>query len=203
VRDAARLAQALSREPFDASIRDVLRRMQVPDPVERPSAATALEEVSKARRWRRPTTTPPPVEPPRSSVVPLFVLLLATAGGYFWLQGRQDPDFWQGEVAGEVVRTSGDAPARAGSSCQIRVDPGKHGRNNCQVRVTCDGQIIYGGETHGFARCAGSPVHASDVQPTIQDTDPQLDLVMARRRAVVSDRLQEEWSVEIGLEPDQ
>lgn len=199
IHDAARLALALTREPFDASIRDILRRMQAPDPAERPSADAALAALAHARRWRRPTA-PPTVEPPRSSAVPLFVLLLLTVGGYFWLDSRADPEFWQGEVLGRVTRATGDAPTRAGRPCEIRVAPGSHGRNNCQVQVTCDGRTIYGGEAQGFARCAGSPVHASDTQPTVHDTDPQLELVMARRRAVVSDRLQAEWSVEIGLE---
>ncbi|MGK0359772.1 MAG: hypothetical protein ACI9U2_002078 [Bradymonadia bacterium] len=193
----ARLAEALASEPFDASINAVLTRMRALDPTARPSAADALQALRDAVKWRRAPVQA--VEPPRSSITPLFVILLAAVGAWYWLQGDDDAEFWQGELAGEVWKTTGDAPTRTGRGCTVSVIAGTQARNNCQVRVQCGESVIYGDENRGYARCVGSPVYALDALTTDKDADPRLELAAARGRVVVSDERHGAWSVTIGL----
>ena len=197
VLDLARLAEALAPEPFDASINAVLQRMQAPISTRRPSAAEALQALRDAIKWRRAPVHA--VEPPRSSVGPLFLVLLLAVGIWYWRQGDDAPQFWQGELAGEVWKTTGDAPTTAGRGCTVSVTASAQARNNCQVRVQCGETLVYGNDNQGFARCIGSPVRAQDDLSTEKDADPRLDLVAAQGRLVVSDERHGEWSVTIGL----
>ena len=196
----ARIAGALAPDPFDASINAALRGMSAADPAARPSASDALRALRDARRWRRAPTQP--VEPPRTSVVPLFVVLLLVAGVWFWTQRDDEVGFWQGELTGEVWRTTGDAPTASGETCRVSVAASDQARNNCQVQVRCGETLIYGDAERGYARCVGSPVHAHDKLPSEKDSDPRLDLVVARGRLVISDERHGEWSVTIGLKVD-
>ena len=193
----ARIAENLAPEPFDASINTLLRRMCAPDPAARPTAAEALAAIRDARKWRRAPVQA--VEPPTSSILPLLVVLLLAVGVWYWVQRDGEAEFWQGELTGEVWRTTGDAPTKAGRACTVSVAASDQARNNCHIQVRCGETLIYGDEERGYARCIGTPVHANDALPTEKDADPRLELAAERGRLVISDERHGEWSVTIGL----
>ena len=93
---------------------------------------------------------------------------------------------------GRVAQVQGDAPVRAGASCDVRVLPVSAGGFNCLVRVICDGTLLYPNpdQSAGFVTCqvdASGPTTAEDRGYTSQDGDPLLTFDAPSQRIVVGD----------------
>jgi hypothetical protein len=93
---------------------------------------------------------------------------------------------------GRVAQVEGDAPVRAGATCDVRVLPVAAGGFNCLVRVECDGALLYPDplEGAGFVSCqvdASGPITAADRSFTGQDGDPLLTFDAPSQRVVVGD----------------
>lgn len=93
---------------------------------------------------------------------------------------------------GRVAQVQGDAPVRAGASCDVRVLPVSAGGFNCLVRVICDGTLLYPNpdQSAGFVTCqvdASGPTTAEDRGYSSQDGDPLLTFDAPSQRIVVGD----------------
>ncbi|MEZ4474869.1 MAG: hypothetical protein R3F60_29590 [bacterium] len=201
----ARLARVLARDPLPPSVTALLARMESADPAARPTAAQAREAVHHARA-ARPATSPSVHLPPPPAAgggglrrVVLLALLAAVAGAYFVYQRRADPDAWEGTLPGRITRTEGPAPIRSGE-CSVYIDAVREQRKNCRIEIECGGTRLYGGGEYGLNRCAGYPPRAEDVEGSVQDGDPRLELYGDRGLVRVWDQRYEKWTVEIALD---
>jgi hypothetical protein len=101
---------------------------------------------------------------------------------------------------GTVRAVTGDAPVRAGASCEVSLLPvwGKR----CRARVRCGGETLYGAGTSGYLDChvnEGRPVRARD---TVQDSDPAVELDVTEGTVTVDDQTQaRKFTAQIALSP--
>lgn len=98
-------------------------------------------------------------------------------------------------IEGTVDSAEGAAPVAVQDRCELEVLPVDRypagSSFNCQVRVRCNGQAIYGDhDSNGYVFCAvrdGLPEMALDVGGTAASSDPILEMVVSEKRVVVSD----------------
>ncbi len=93
---------------------------------------------------------------------------------------------------GRVAQVEGDAPVRAGATCDVRVLPVAAGGFNCLVRVICDGALLYPNpaQTAGYVACElgpAGPTFAADDGVSATDGDPRLTFDARAERVVVGD----------------
>jgi len=108
-------------------------------------------------------------------------------------------------LQGTVTTVTGTPPVAAGTACQVIVNPVSAGGFTCRIQIICNGQMLYGGGTTGFAHCGVAPgpdglvgVTAQDTATTPQDRDPAVDLRLAEGRVILSDMAGSAlWSITI------
>lgn len=108
---------------------------------------------------------------------------------------------------GSVRRVSGQSPVERDDQCTVEVLPASGvGRFNAQVRVICEGQVIYGGSSLGYLVVGleeGRPNIGRDDNVTGSRGDPMLELDLADNRVMVADGPSPDavsYSVEIVLD---
>lgn len=114
------------------------------------------------------------------------------------------------ELSAELVLRSvqGAAPLRARPrpSCTLRVQPElDEAPNNCRVLVRCEGELLYGADTTGYARCEvddeGRVVRATDPSART-DGDPELHFDREAGTLRLRDELAAgEWTARFQLAP--
>jgi len=109
---------------------------------------------------------------------------------------------------GAVSEVDGDAPVDPGDRCELEVlrverfpDDSSF---NCQVRVRCDGETIYGDtDSNGYVFCGvrrGRPEFARDPVGTEGSTDPMLEMDVPGKRVVVTDDEPTSYSFTLALD---
>ncbi len=96
---------------------------------------------------------------------------------------------------GTITAAKGDAPAKVGDSCQVKIDvePDYPAEvpYNCRIELSCGGVKLYGATPNtGFAFChakKGLPISAFDRTGTEQGGDPILEMDLERRQIRLAD----------------
>jgi len=102
--------------------------------------------------------------------------------------------------AAHVDEALGDAPIPAGSACDVLVASTDIDMLDCRVTVTCNAELVYGGEGQGYLPCRvvdGEPTTGEDLSGTEDDGDPMLDLDLPRRRIVITNDQPSIWRMEL------
>ncbi len=102
---------------------------------------------------------------------------------------------------GRVVAATGAAPVAMGARCTTFVEPasGKNQDYEARLAVLCDGRVVYGGGTAGYARCdegSGLRWTCYDVDFSDEGGDPKLRFERRTRQIWVAER---EWRIRIEL----
>ncbi|MEW5850178.1 MAG: hypothetical protein AB2A00_15425 [Myxococcota bacterium] len=117
----------------------------------------------------------------------MAVTAIIVVGVFFGRGAKGEPV----EVAGRVVRVSGQAPVRVDDPCTVGVTPESRGGYPCRVSITCGKHTLYGGpRLGGYAKCSvsdGKYTAASDDMLSSRDGDPWLQLDVTGGRATVRD----------------
>ncbi len=106
---------------------------------------------------------------------------------------------------GVVTEAYGPAPVYLGAPCSVTTEPSS-GTYNCRIRVTCNGQMLYGSGSSGYNHCQIRAAIGS--MPTMEihdrgfsysDGDPQLDAYLPAGPVSVTDRMGPvTWRVSVG-----
>lgn len=105
----------------------------------------------------------------------------------------------------KVLKTTGTAPVRAGSVCEVVLSPAHREGLQCRALVRCGGKTLYGDAMQGFGACSvvdDAPELFSDVERSAQSGDPSLVIELKDGVAQLSDTTSAgDYSVSFALTP--
>ncbi len=101
-----------------------------------------------------------------------------------------------------VQEALGDAPVPVGTRCDVLVVATEIEMLDCRVTVTCDNELLYGGEDQGYLPCrieGGEPVEGEDLSGVEDDGDPMLDLNLREGRIVITNDRPSIWRTDLAI----
>jgi hypothetical protein len=101
-----------------------------------------------------------------------------------------------------VEEAVGDAPVAAGTRCDVLVAATEIDMLDCRVTITCNDEILYGGEDQGYLPCRvleGEPTTGEDLSGLEDDGDPMLDMNLPNGRIVVTNDRPSIWRADLAI----
>jgi hypothetical protein len=101
-----------------------------------------------------------------------------------------------------VEEALGNAPVPVGTRCDVLVAATEIDMLDCRVTITCNDEVLYGGEHQGYVPCRvleGEPTTGEDLSGIEDDGDPMLDMDIPNRRIVVTNDRPSIWRTDLTI----
>ncbi len=99
-----------------------------------------------------------------------------------------------------VEEALGDTPVSAGTRCDVLVAATDIDMLDCRVTITCNDEILYGGDNQGYLPCDvldGEPTTGEDLSGVEDDGDPMLDMDLPSGHLIVTNDRPSIWRTDL------